>query len=354
MAYLVAELFELHDRTRFEITAYSIGPREPGPTRERIAAGVDHWVDLSTTSTAEAAHRIHSDGIDILVDMMGHTHGARPDLMALRPAPIQVNYLGYPGTSGAPFIDYIIADPFIIPPGADADFSEAVVRLPHCYQPNDRRRPGRDALPERERWGLPDHGVVYSCFNTPFKLDPGLFDLWLEILTAVDAGVLWLLDWGELARDRLQQRARERGVDPERLIFAPRAPLAEHLARARAADLFLDTFPYTAHTTCSDMLWVGVPVLTRVGDTFASRVAGSLLHGVGLPQLVCTDPTAYRNLAIDLGRNPDQLAAIKADLEKNRDTHPLFDTPRYAGDLERAYLEMVRRHRAGEPPGPIT
>jgi predicted O-linked N-acetylglucosamine transferase (SPINDLY family) len=260
--------------------------------------------------------------------------------MALRPAPIQVNWLGYPGTMGTDCIDYIIADPFIIPSGMERYYSEKVVRLPDCYQINDRRREISDRIPTREEYGLPAQGLVFCCFNLSYKILPDVFGRWMRIMQAVPDSVLWLLEANQWAVRNLRRAAAAKGVAPERLVFAPRQPLAEHLARYRLADLALDTFPYTSHTTASDALWAGCPLVTCSGETFASRVAGSILINAGMRELVTASFEEYEHLVLDLAASPARLRDLRRKLEENRDTCPLFDTPRFAQNLERAYEEM--------------
>jgi len=352
-AYLIAELFELHDRTRFEIAAYSYGPKDDGPMRKRIADACDRFVELTEATFIEAARRIHEDGIDILIDLKGYTRAARTEIVALRPAPIQVSYLGYPGTMGAECIDYIITDRFVTPPGHEPFFSEQLVRLPDCYQINDRKRAIATQTPTREECGLPGAGVVFCSFNNTYKITPAVFDIWMRVLREVPGSVLWLLESNTGVAANLRREAKARGVEPERLVFAPKLPLAQHLARHRNADLFLDTWPYNAHTTASDALWAGVPVLTCAGETFASRVAGSLLTAVGLPELITSTPTAYEALAVRLARTPSELAGLRERLQKNRLTAPLFDSERFTRHIERAYRMMWERYAAGEAPGKI-
>jgi protein O-GlcNAc transferase len=339
-AYLIAELFDLHDRTRFEIFAYDYGPDDGSAIRERIVRSCEHFVVLSGASDIAAAQRIYADDIDVLVDLKGYTLAARTEIMALRPAPIQVNWLGYPGTMGAPFIDYIVADPFIIPAGSESDYSEEVVRLPGCYQINDRHREVA-ATPSRGECGLPDDRFVFCCFNVSYKILPETFALWLRIMHAVPGSVLWLLDTNQWAIANLRSAAQAAGIDPERVLFAPRRPLAEHLARYHVADLALDTFPYTSHTTASDALWAGCPLITREGDTFASRVAGSVVRNAGLPELVVRSDEECERLAVHLASHREELTALRARLAEGRSACPLFDTPQFVRDLERAYERVA-------------
>jgi predicted O-linked N-acetylglucosamine transferase (SPINDLY family) len=342
-AYLLAELFELHDRERFEVIAYSIGRDDASPMRQRLVAGCDRFVDLQHHSFVAAAQQIHADGIDILVDLKGYTDGCRTEIFALWPAPIQVSYLGYPGTMGADFIDYLLTDRFVTPPEQQAVFSEELIELPDCYQVNDRKRPIAERTPTRAECGLPEEGVVFCCLNYAVKITPQMFGIWMRVLEAVPGSVLWLLESNRWVAENLRREAGARGVDPSRLVFAPPLPLAEHLARYRLADLFLDTYPVTAHTTASDALWVGLPVLTCAGETFVSRVAGSLLHAVGLADLVMDSLAAYEAKAIVLGRDAAERERLTGVLAANRETTPLFDTPRFTRHLEAAYHTMWER-----------
>jgi predicted O-linked N-acetylglucosamine transferase (SPINDLY family) len=349
---LVTELFELHDRARFETVAYSYGADDRSPARRRLEQAVDRFEDIRTIPQREAAQRIHADGIDILVDLTGYTQTSRSGIMALRPAPIQVSWLGFPGTMGAPFVDYLIADSFIAPPGADGDYSEKLVRLPDAYQPNDRQRP-MASTPGRADCGLPENAFVFCCFNQTFKITPQVFDAWMRLLQALPDSVLWLLECNPWAKANLLREAQMRGIGPERLLFAPRVPMDKHLARQRLADLFLDTLPYNAHTTASDALWAGLPVLTCSGDTFASRVAGSLLHAAGLAELVTDSLEEYERQALRLATHRGELQALRARLEQVATT-PLFDTARFARNLESAYLALWRRFLDGQPPQALT
>jgi protein O-GlcNAc transferase len=279
--------------------------------------------------------------IDIAVDLKGHTVGQRLGIFAHRAAPIQAHYLGYPGTIGAPYIDYLIADETVIPPSHDAYYREKVLRLPNCYQVNDRSRTVSDRTPTRAELGLPENGFVFCSFNNSYKIHPQVFGIWMRLLTQVPGSVLWLLDDNALATANLRKEAAARGVDPARLVFAPRVPVADHLARQKLADLFLDTRPYNAHTTASDALWVGLPVLTQPGETFAGRVAASILIAMGLPELIVANAAEYEATALALATDPERLRALKERLATCRETAPLFDIEAFAGNIEAAYLEMV-------------
>jgi len=349
-AYLAAEMFECHDRGAFEVFGYSTGPDDSSPMRKRIEAAFDHFIDLRGISDAAAAERIFADGIHILVDLKGYTQGARTRILAARPAPIQVNYLGYPGTMGADFIDYVLADSFVLPMDRQPFYRERIVHLPGCYQCNDSHRAGGADTPDRAAFGLPAGGFVFCCFDNAFKITPPVFAAWMEVLAAVPGGVLWLLEANGSAAANLCREAAARGIDPARLIFRRRLPLAEHLASYRLADLFLDTLPYNGHTTASDALWEGLPVLTMAGDGFAGRVAGSLLSAVGLPEMIAGSLEEYREKAVELASRPDLLAARGRRLAIARIDTPLFDGRRFARGIEAAYRRMWAIHREGAGP----
>ena len=352
-SYLIAELLERHDRTRFSIHAYSTGPDDRGPSRARVIAGCDGFVDLERASHETAARRIAADRIDILVDLNGCTQGARPRILAHRPAPLQVNYLGYPGTMGARFVDYIIVDPVAVPADEQPWFDERLVHLPHSYQVNDSRRPITATRPTRAEAGLPEDGFVFCCFNSSYKLRPEFLAIWLRLLAAVPGSVLWLLELSASASAALRAAARAGGIDPARLVFAPSLRFPDHLARQPLADLCLDTLPYGGHTTASDALWSGVPLVTCRGTAFPGRVGASLLTALGLPELITGSLADYEALALALARAPARLADLRARLAVQRTAAPLFDCRRFARDLERAYLAMLARHDAGQPPAPI-
>jgi protein O-GlcNAc transferase len=348
-ARLAASLFEAHDRTRFEIVAFSTGPDDQSAMRRRLEAGFDRFLDLRSESDEAIAARIGEAGIDILIDLKGHTEEGRLEVLARRPAPVQVHYLGYPGTLGGDAVDYLIADRIVVPPGAERFFTEQLVFLDGSYQVNDRHRAIAAETPSRAQAGLPENGFVFCCFNSNYKIMPAVFDVWMRLLAATEGSVLWLLaDRG--SEENLRREAASRGVDPHRLVFAPRLPLAAHLARHRLADLFLDTVPVNAHTTASDALWAGLPLLTCAGQSFVARVAASLVSALGLPELVTTDLRRYEELALDLTRTPARLAEIRRRLDAARVTAPLFDTARTCRQLETAYLTMDEIRRRGEPP----
>jgi protein O-GlcNAc transferase len=350
VAFLVAGLFEHHDRSRFETFAVSLGADERSDMRERMKRAFDQFIDVDRKSDGDVAGMLREMGVDIAVDLAGHTRDARPGIFALRPAPIQVNYLGYPGTTGADFIDYIIADKIVLPFDQQAFCSEAIVHLPDSYQVNDSRRAVAATVPSRREAGLPDDALVLCGFNQSFKITPPVFDLWMRLLERLDDAVLWLVQANDAATANLRARAESCGVDPGRVIFAPRCGNAEHLARHRLADLFLDTLPYNAHTTASDALWMGVPVLTCRGRAFAARVAASLLDAVGLPELVTTSLDEYERLALELAGDRHRLQAMRQKLDADRLACPLFDTDRCRRHIEAAYRTMWETWRRGEGP----
>ena len=348
-AHLIRKLFGVHDRARFEIIAYSLRSGDDSRYWHEIVAGCDQFVELFGLSNAEAATRIAADGIHLLIDLHGYTRFGRPELFALQPAPVQVSFLGYPGTLGAAYIPYLIADPVVLPDELRSGFSEQPVYLPECYQINDDEQPIAETGLTRADLGLPEDAFVYASFNNPYKIEPGIFAIWLNILRQTPGSRLWLLADNLPMIRRLRQTARRQGIDPERLVFAGRLPKPEHLERHRLADLFLDTFVVNAHTTASDALWAGLPVLTRRGATFQSRVCASLLVAVGLPELVTETTTDYEALAVTLAADRPRLNELRQRLCANRLTHPLFDTPRYARHLERAYELLWENHRSGRP-----
>ncbi|MGA2671698.1 MAG: tetratricopeptide repeat protein [Terracidiphilus sp.] len=345
--YLMAELFERHDKNRFEILAFSFGPDVKDEMRERVSAAVDRFVDVRSLPDKDVAQLSRELEVDIAVDLKGFTKDSRAGIFAGRAAPIQASYLGYPCTTGAGFMDYLIADRTLIPEASQQFYSEKIVYLPGSYQVNDSRRAISEKPCTRTEEGLPERGFVYCCFNNNYKIGPETFDLWMRILGRVEGSVLWLLKDNPRAGENLRQEAARRGISPERLIFARRLPLAEHLARHRLADLFLDTFPCNAHTTASDALWAGLPVLTRMGEVFASRVAASLLNAVDLPELATTTEAAYEALAVELALNPERRLEIGERLRQNRLTAPLFDVSSSTRHLEAAYNAMYERYLAG-------
>ena len=346
LAFLLTEVWERHDPGRFETHAYSIGPRESSPLRTRIEAAFDHFVDCADDSVEQTAQRIRADGIDLLIDLNGYTTHARSEIFALRPAPVQLNWLGYLGTLGAEHIDYIITDRFATPAETQAFFTERFLYLPDCYCPSDTRRDIATRAPTREETGLPAQGFVLCCFNDAYKIVPEVFDAWMRLLSQVPDSVLWLSPGRAVAMANLRREAATRGVDPARLVFAPRVPLPQHLARHAHADLFLDTKPYNAGTTANDALFMGLPVLTCAGATMASRVAGSQLHAVGLPELVTGSLAEYEALALTLATTPAVLGGYRERLRANRATHPLFDIARFVRGLEDSLVRVWRDYIA--------
>jgi predicted O-linked N-acetylglucosamine transferase (SPINDLY family) len=347
---LMVGVFENHDRRHFEVTAISLGHDDGSAIRRRLETAFDHFVDAHQMTDRDIGATIRGAEIDILVDLNAYTSSQRTEVLACRPAPTQVNFQGFPGTMALPYMDYIIADRFVIPEENRIYFTEKIAYLPHAYQPNDSKRAISSHTPSRAEAGLPDIGFVFACLNNPYKLSPEIFHIWMRLLGAVEGSVLWL-QGDKSATLNLRREAKERGINPERLLFAPYvASHADHLARQRLIDLFLDSWPYNAHTTASDALWAGVPVLTYAGNTFPSRVGMSLLHAIGLPELVTTSLESYEDLALALAKDPLTLREIRAKLQRNRNTMPLFDTRRSTLDLEAAYITMWERQRAGRAP----
>ncbi|RVT94358.1 tetratricopeptide repeat protein [Sphingomonas crocodyli] len=340
---LIARLFELHDRDRFEIHAFSYGPDQQDEMRQRLVANVDAFHQVNGAEDAAIAKLARDKGIDIAIDLKGHTHGSRLGIFAHRAAPVQVTYLGYPGTLGTDFIDYLIADEVIVPTEYRRFYSEEIAYLPNSYQPNDDRREISDRVFTRAELGLPENGFVFACFNNNYKITAAEYDIWARLLRQVEGSVLWLLKDNEWAADNLRREIVARGISADRLVFADRMHPADHLARHVHADLFLDTFMVNAHTTASDALWAGLPVLTKLGRSFVARVAGSLLHAVGLPELVTESPADYERRALEIATDPDMLAALKQKLAANRATAPLFDAPRYTRDIEALYERIAVR-----------
>ncbi len=338
-AQLMAELFERHDRAQFEVSAYAFGPDDDSAMRHRLVKAFDTFEDVRHLSDLAVARLIRAREIDIAVDLNGHTQDARPGIFSHRPAPVQVNYLVYPGTTGARFMDYILADRIVLPLDQQPYFSEKIVHLSDCYQANDTTRTLLPA-PSRNDAGLPDGDFVFCCFNNSWKITAPIFDIWMRLLQQVPGSLLWLLD--SPARDNLRAHASARGVDAGRLVFAPKLVPDQHLARCQLADLFLDTLPYNAHTTCSDALWAGVPVVTCYGKAFHGRVAASLLKATDLPELVTTRLQDYEALALELTRNPALLKATREKLKRNRLTTPLYDSERFRQNIEAAYEAMLR------------
>lgn len=351
--YLMAELLEAHDAEKFELYGFSFGPNIQDEMRKRVASAFDEFIDVRDKSDHEIARYSRELGIDIAVDLKGFTTDARPGIFAERCALVQVSYLGYPGTMGAEYMDYVVADTTVIPRDRQADFTEKVVYLPHSYQVNDSTRKISGRVFTRQEFGLPESGVVFCCFNNSYKILPATFDGWMRILKAVEGSVLWLLEDNPTGAKNLRREAEARGVAGSRLVFSNRMPLDEHLARQRLADLFIDTLPCNAHTTASDALWAGLPVLTCMGKSFAGRVAASLLNAMELPELVTQTQAEYEARAVELATDAGKLRDIKLKLEKNRLTTPLFDAGLFARNLEAAYEAMYARNQSGLPPESI-
>src|SRR5258706_12958924 len=350
-ATLAVGVFEQHDRSRFETIAISLGVDDGLGMRERIQSAFERFIDVRNQSDAEVAKLLRDMEVDIAVDMMGFTENALTAIFARRPAGLQLNYLGYPGTMGAPYMDYILADRIVIPASHQADYDEKIVYLPDTYMPNDDTRQIAERIPARIEAGLPDAGFVFCTFNNLYKIAPEMFALWMGLLAKVEGSVLWLSQANAAAVRNLRREADSQGISGERIVFAPFIRAAdEHLARLRLADLFLDTLPYNAHATTCDALWAGVPVVTLTGSSFAGRVGTSLLSALGLPELIADTPAAYESIALGLALNPLLHARIKNKLARNRKAQALFDTKRYTRNLEVAYFKMWQRHQKGEPP----
>ncbi|MFK8068106.1 MAG: glycosyltransferase [Gammaproteobacteria bacterium] len=346
-SYLMAETFELFSRKQFETHIFSFGEDDNSEIRNRIKLSCNYFYDVKEKTDLEIANLIAEKNIDIAIDLKGYTQGCRPAILSYRPAPIQVNYLGYPGSMGADFIDYIIADPFIIPESSQSNYSEKIMYLPDSYQVNDRRRPVHEKIPSRHDCGLPADGFVFACFNNTYKITPDVFKVWITLLNETPGSVLWLLDSNSWAKDNLKAHVESYDINPARLIFAEKLPLDHHLARIQNADLFLDTFPCNAHTTASDALWVGLPLLTCVGKGFASRVAGSILNAVELEELITIDLASYKSVAFSLAHHPEKLAQIRSKLINNKYNCALFDTKRFQNNLQMGLKHMVNMNKNG-------
>lgn len=351
--YLMAELFELHDRSKFEIIGISFGPNKADEMQQRVEAAFDKFLDARNLTDEQIADWVRKEKINIAVDLKGFTLNSRPGIFAWQPAPIQVNYIGYPGTMGADYFDYLIGDKTVIAEDHLTHYSEKVVFLPHSYQVNDRKRQISDKKFTRKDVGLPEEGFVFACFNNNFKITPDVFDIWMNLLSKVPNSIFWFFEGAADVLANLRLEAKKRGIAPERLIFAPHMPLTDHLARIQHADLFLDTFYYGAHTTASDALWVGLPILTYLGESFSARVAASLLNAVGMPELITHTREEYAERAYELSTYPGKLAAIRSKLASLRAEAPLFNTPQFAKDIETAYSIMWDRYRSGQVPDHI-
>jgi predicted O-linked N-acetylglucosamine transferase (SPINDLY family) len=351
VSLLMADLIECHDRNAFEIYGFSFGINTNDAMRKRLEKAFDKFLDVKDASDLDIARLAREHAIDIAVDLGGHTKGSRPQIFAHRAAPVQINYLGYPGTMGTDHMDYFIADSITVEPQDCEHFSEKIIFLPNSFQANPSQRPSRSRHGSRAEFGLPQSGFVFCCFNNTYKITPDVFESWARILNQVQDSVLWLSQNHQSASANLLKAFESRQIPASRIVFAGRLPdMADHLARYQSVDLFLDTFPYGAHTTASDALWMGLPVLTRCGQSFASRVASSLLHAVGLPELVTHSAEAYESLAIELALNPQRLTDLKAKLDANRLTSPLFNTPMFTKHIESAYQAVHQRHLSGLEP----
>jgi protein O-GlcNAc transferase len=353
VAYLMAKVLEVHDRMRFEVYGYSIGPARDDDMRQRLIKAFDVFIDVRDMSDQDVALLVRQDKIDIAIDLTGHTKNNRLGIFAYRAAPVQINYLGYPGTIGADFIDYIIADSVLIPSGYEQYYNEHILRLPNSYMPTDNTRPMSTRPMSRSEMDLPEDGFVFCCFNNNYKISPQEFDIWMRVLAKVEGSVLWLRNSNAWSEDNLRTQAKIRGVDPSRLVFAGRTPIEEHLARQKLADLFLDTFAFNAHTTAAEALWAGLPVVTKVGKGFAARVAASLLTAVDLPELITETEQEYEALILNLATNPERLAQIRKTLADKRLSAPLFDTALFTKHLEDGYQQVYQRYYDGKPPDDI-
>jgi len=335
--YLMAQVFTAHDKSQFETLAYSYGPDKQDEMRKKLVSAVDVFHDVRGMNDIQIVELARADKLDIAIDLKGFTQNTRLAPFAYGLAPVQISYLGYPGTLGADLIDYIVADPVVIPEHKRHHFSEQIIYLPHTYQPTDNKRIISDKLITREDVGLPTYGFVFCCLNNNYKISPREFDIWMRLMQKVEGSVLWLLKSNKWAEQNLKREAEDRGISAERLIFAEKVPQAEHLARQKLADLFLDTFNYNAHTTASDALWAGLPVVTKLGEGFAARVAGSLLAAIGLTELITENEEEYEALALTLATDPKRLGQVKSKLDGNRLTQPLFDSEMYTRHLEAGY-----------------
>jgi len=351
--YLMARMLEIHNRNAFEIFAYSYGPQKNDEMRRRIRDGVDHFVDIAGQTDQSIKSQAKSDKIDIAIHRNGYTTSSRTEIFVNRLAPIQISYLGYPGSLGAEFIDYIVADPIVVPAEQRQFYSERIIYLPDTYQPTDNTRQIASINTKRAEFGLPEKGVVFCCFNNSFKISPHEFDIWMRLLSKVGGSVLWLLEGNEWAAKNLRLEAENRGINPDRLVFAKRLPQVEHLARHKHIDLFLDTFNYNAHTTASDALWAGLPVVTKAGEQFSARVAASVLDAVGLPELITASEDEYEQLAFELATKPRKLKTLKRKLAKNIASQPLFDTERYTRNFEAGLQKAYNLYFEGKRPEDI-
>ena len=349
VAQLAAHMFELHDKSKFELIAFSFGRNQKDQMHKRISSSFDQFIDVHTKTDREIAELSRELKIDIAVDMMGFSNYNRIKIFAEKCAPIQINFLGYPGTSGSKFIDYIIADKILIPEENQKNYSEKIIYLPNSYQPNDPTKKISNKIFTKEEFGLPKEAFVFCCFNQSYKINPYVFDTWMKILKKVQNSVLWLLEDNPIANQNIKNEANKRNIEPGRIIFAKELDLHDHLARHKLADLFIDTFPYTAHTTCSDALWSNLPVLTRMGKTFASRVAGSLLTSIDLKELITNSEKEFIDLAVELADNSNKLKRIKQKLQKNIKDKPLYNSKLFTKNIEAAYQKTYERYMSEQP-----
>ncbi len=344
VAYLISKVIEKHNRSTFEIFGYSLNDNKKNKMRQRLSKSFDSFLDVQGMSNKDIAMKARKDEIDIAIDLNGYTQNARPDIFAYRAAPVQINYLGYPGTLGAEFMDYIVADKYLIPPGTEKYFNEKKIYLPNTYMPTDNSREISERCITRSEMGLPEDGFVFCCFNNNYKITSSEFNIWMRLLNKVDGSVLWLRQSNQFSHINIKKEAEKRNVDPSRIVFAKRAPMDEHLARQKLANLFIDTFAFNAHTTATEALWAGLPVITKTGKGFASRVAGSLLNAIGLPELIAETEQDYEDLALELATNPVKLNKIRKKLVQNRLSYPLFDTIKYTHHLETAFQIAYDRY----------
>jgi predicted O-linked N-acetylglucosamine transferase (SPINDLY family) len=348
----MAEVFEKLDRDRFEIMLYSHGPDDHSPMRDRLKRAATKFVDVAEVSDVGVAEMVRQDGVEVLVDLKGHTRDSRLGIFAHRAAPVQVSFLGFPATTGADYIDYFIGDAIVSPLEHAGNYSEKLALMPRCYQPNDRQRPRPQPF-TREEAGLPQDALVLCGFNQPFKLSPEVFDVWCGLLHKLPNAVLWLLQWNDQSPEQMRAEAQARGIDPGRLYFGSRVGSQQHISRLSVADIFIDSWPCNGHTTASDALWAGLPMVTYSGTTFASRVAGSLLHAVGLPEWVATSVEAYEAKILELAGNPALRQQVRAHLDDARETAPLFDSEGYTRDFGELLWAMAERWSRGEAPDHI-
>ena len=354
VAYLIAKVLEQHNRDEFEVFGYSLNGNQQVELRQRLMNSFDRFVDVQKLSNKDVARKVRQDGIDIAIDLNGYTQYSRTEIFAYRAAPIQINYLGFPGTTGTDFIDYIVADRHTIPPENKKYFSEKILYLPNTYMPTDNGRELSERHMTRRDMGLPEDAFVFCCFNNNYKITSSEFDIWMRLLNKVEGSVLWLRQSNQWSELNIKKEARRRKVDPARILFAGRVPMAEHLARQRLADLFIDTFSFNAHTTAAEALWTGLPVVTKTGQGFAARVAGSLLNSVGLPELITKNEHDYEMLILELATNPSKLSKIRKKLAANLLEQPLFDTEQYTKHIEDGYQQAYQNYFEGNPPKTIT